>query len=83
MDNDRSGSPTGDHRSPLVERLRREADILPNDVYNYLYPLMHEAADEIERLQAQRDHWRSLVSRADAAQFPPPNLMPIFKDTDG
>jgi hypothetical protein len=35
----------------LVARLRREADIAPYEVYNWLNPLLTEAADEIERLR--------------------------------
>jgi hypothetical protein len=31
---------------------------------------MLDAIDEIKRLRAERDHWRGLVPRADAMQFP-------------
>ena len=37
----------------IVEKLRAEAPILPDDVYGFLNPLLLEAADEIERLRRE------------------------------
>lgn len=36
----------------LPMRLRKEAEILPHEVYTWLNPLLIEAADEIKRLRA-------------------------------
>jgi len=54
----------------LVERLRNMAD--PKRVGSHFNPLYGDAADEIERLRDERDHWQALVSRADRVLFPFP-----------
>ena len=44
--------------SDIVRRLRENAEIVPDDTYTWFNPLLNEAADEIERLQADRDEWK-------------------------
>lgn len=66
-------------RNDLVDRLRGKyacGPTLQNGEPEFGYrefgavPIQIEAADEIERLRAERDHWYGLVSRADIVQFP-------------
>lgn len=44
------GSLTIEREPSIEERLRAEAAVLPNEVFNLLNPLLIEAADEIQRL---------------------------------
>lgn len=52
----------------IIDRIRNRIHDAPMPTEH----LLDEAADEIERLRAERDHWAGLVSRADHALFPIP-----------
>ena len=38
---------------PIETRLRKEAEIVPHEIWNWINPLLLEAAGEIERLRGE------------------------------
>lgn len=44
-----------DTSEDIIVRLRKEAKIVPYEMWSWLHPLLKEAADEIERLRADNN----------------------------
>jgi hypothetical protein len=53
----------------LCERLRREAEIAPHEVYIWLNPLLIETAARIEALSAERDLFREQFACTNADEI--------------